>query len=148
MAPQSTRDIDKLSSIFDQLRVTVSRRVGPSPPMARVKTGKKGKEEEEKVERVTIFLYFYASYRSRLLGSNSSTRSRWRVLPPEITRMILQFLKADMVTRCACSRVAREFYYVVISCLGRHLRVNTVSRLKGCLKLVAGRRVSSGRPLS
>jgi len=67
----------------------------------------------------------------------SSTRPRWRILPPEIIRMVLQFLTADKETLRACSQVAREFRYVALSCLGRHLTVNTVERLKECVQLVA-----------
>ena len=51
--------------------------------------------------------------------------------------MILQFLKADRATLRACSRAVREFRYVALSCLGRHLTVSTVGRLKGCAQLVA-----------
>ena len=96
---------------------------------------KEERKRKEVVKWVTSFLYFYV-YSNRPLGSNM--RPRWRVLPPEIIRMILQFLKADKTTLCAYSRVARKFYYVTLSLLGRHLIVNTVSRFKGYVKLVAG----------
>ena len=52
--------------------------------------------------------------------------------------MILEFLKADKTTIRACSRVAREFRYPALSCLGRHLTVGTVARLKWCAHLVPG----------
>jgi len=103
--------------------------------MARTKARKKAKEGGV-AEWVTNFLYSYYTYSSRLLVS--STRPRWRILPPEIIRMILQFLKADKATLRACSGVAHEFRYVALSYLGRHLTVNTVNRLRWCVKLVAG----------
>ena len=68
---------------------------------------------------------------------NSSTGPRWRAPPPEIIRMILQFLAADTATLHACSQAAREFRHAALSCLGRPLTVNAVSRFKGCAKMVA-----------
>ena len=50
--------------------------------------------------------------------------------------MVFQFLRADRETLRACSRVAREFRYAALSCLGCHLSVNTVERLKECVQLV------------
>jgi len=52
--------------------------------------------------------------------------------------MILQFLTADKETLRACSQTAREFRCAALSCLGRHLTVNTVGRLEECARLVAG----------
>ena len=52
--------------------------------------------------------------------------------------MVLQFIKADKATLRACSRAAREFRYVALSYLGRHLTVSTVMRLKGCAQLISG----------
>jgi len=52
--------------------------------------------------------------------------------------MILQYLKSDKATLRACSKVAREFRYVALSCLGRHLTVSSISRLKWCVTLVTG----------
>jgi len=51
--------------------------------------------------------------------------------------MVLQFLRDDKTTLRACSQVAREFRYAALSCLGCHLSVNTVERLKECVQLVA-----------
>jgi len=68
---------------------------------------------------------------------NSSTRSRWRILPPEILRMILQYLATDKETLHACSQTAHDFRHVALSFLGRHLTINDVHRLKECAKLVA-----------
>ena len=68
----------------------------------------------------------------------SSTRPRWRVLPPEILLIILQFLKDDTVTLRACSQAAREFRCPALSYLGRHLTVNAVGRLNKCVRLVVG----------
>ena len=59
------------------------------------------------------------------------------MLPPEIIRIVLQFLTADKATLRACSLVAREFRHVALSCLGRHLAINTVERLGECVRLVA-----------
>jgi len=66
----------------------------------------------------------------------SSTRPRWRAPPPEILWMILQLLATDKRTLRACSQVAREFRHVALSCIGRHLTVNTTSRFKECAQLV------------
>ena len=52
--------------------------------------------------------------------------------------MILQFLTTDKATLRACSQAAREFRYAALSCLGRHLAVNTVSRLRDCTQLTTG----------
>ena len=52
--------------------------------------------------------------------------------------MIFQFLATDKETLRACSQAAREFRHAALSCLGRHLTINTVSRLKECARLVAG----------
>jgi len=43
----------------------------------------------------------------------------------------------DEDTIRACSRISREFRYVALSCLGRHLTVNTVYRVEECAELVA-----------
>lgn len=52
--------------------------------------------------------------------------------------MILLFLASDRATLRACSQAAREFRCAALSCLGRHLTVNAVGRLKECVQLVAG----------
>jgi len=51
--------------------------------------------------------------------------------------MILQFLATDKASLRACSQAAREFRYAALSCLGRHLAVNSVGRVKECAHLVA-----------
>ena len=63
---------------------------------------------------------------------------RWLVLPPEILRIILQYLAKDKKTLRACSRTAREFRHVALSLLGRHLNVNDVNRVKECARLITG----------
>ena len=52
--------------------------------------------------------------------------------------MILQFLATDKESLRACSQTAREFRHAALSCLGRHLTVNTTNRLQECAQLVAG----------
>jgi len=52
--------------------------------------------------------------------------------------MIFQFLATDKASLRACSQAAREFRHVALSCLGRHLAVDTVDRIKECAQLVAG----------
>ena len=69
---------------------------------------------------------------------DSSTRPRWRAPPPEIIGMILQLLAPDKESLQSCSQAAREFRHAALSCLGRHLTINTVDRLKECAQLVAG----------
>ena len=80
------------------------------------------------------FLVFTRVLKSSTRGP--SAKPRWRVLPPEIIRMVLQFLRDDKSTLRACSRAAREFRYAALSYLGCHLTVNTVERLKECVQLV------------
>ena len=67
-----------------------------------------------------------------------STKPRWRVFPPEIIRIVLQFLRDDKSTLRACSKAAREFRHAALSCLGCHLALNTIGRLKECVQLIAG----------
>jgi hypothetical protein len=67
---------------------------------------------------------------------NYSTRPRWNILPPEIIRMILQYLADDKETLRACSKTARVFCHVALSFLGRHLTVNRVGRLKECTRMI------------
>jgi hypothetical protein len=50
--------------------------------------------------------------------------------------MILQYLANDKETLRACSQTAHDFRYIALSFLGRHLTVNTVSRLKECTPLI------------
>ena len=67
---------------------------------------------------------------------SSSPGPRRRVLPPEIIQMILQYLADDKATLRACSRTAPNFCYAALSLLGRHLRVDTIYRLRGCTPLI------------
>ena len=69
---------------------------------------------------------------------SSNSRPRWSVLPPEVTRMILQYLKTDTETLRACSRTAHEFRHVALSYIGRHLTLNSVERLKEGAQLIKG----------
>jgi len=55
-------------------------------------------------------------------------------LAPELIRMILQF--TDKATLRACSRAARKLRYDAQCLLGRHLTINTSSRVKECAQLV------------
>jgi len=50
--------------------------------------------------------------------------------------MIFQCLADCRQTLCACSLTARRFRYIALSLLGRHLRLNTVGRLKECSPLI------------
>ena len=67
-----------------------------------------------------------------------SARPRWSILPPEIIRMVLQYLATDKETLRACSRTAHDFRHVALSFLGRHLTVNDVDRLIECAQLITG----------
>ena len=82
------------------------------------------------------FFIFPCALKSSTRGF--SLRPRWRILPPEIIRMILQFLTDDKGTLRACSKAAREFRFAALSCIGRHLALNTVDRLKEGAQLIAG----------
>ena len=104
-------------------------------PMAKATTKKKGKKNQV-VEWVPC-----SSYSCVLLLRSptrvSSARPRWRVLPPEIIRMILHYLADDKPTLRACSQTAHDLRHTALSFLGRHLTVNTVDRLKECTPLIA-----------
>ena len=52
--------------------------------------------------------------------------------------MILQYLVDDKQTLQACSLTAHDFRHVALSFLGRHIKVNNVSRLKQCASLITG----------
>jgi hypothetical protein len=67
---------------------------------------------------------------------DSRARPRWRTLPPEIIRMILQSLVFDKPTLGACSQTAHEFRHIALSFIGRHLTVNDADRLKECAQLI------------
>ena len=69
---------------------------------------------------------------------SSSPRPLWRAPPPEIIGMILQFLATDKATLRSCSQAAREFRYIALSHIGRHLTIDTTDRLKECAQLVSG----------
>jgi len=68
-------------------------------------------------------------------GGTAQARPRWSILPPEIIRMILQYLVDSKETIRACSRAAREFRHVALSFLGRHLTINDVDRLEECTRM-------------
>lgn len=67
---------------------------------------------------------------------SSVTRRRF-ILPPEITRMVLQYLVTDKETLRACSQAAHEFRHVALSFLGRHITLNDVDRVKECTQMLA-----------
>jgi len=48
----------------------------------------------------------------------------------------MEMLGSDRETLSACSLVAREFTFAALCCLGRHITVNTVRRLRECVNLV------------
>ena len=96
---------------------------------------KKGKKNKV-AEWVAGALHSHV-YLLKLSTRGSSARPRWHILPPEIIRMILQYLVNDKATLRACSQTAHDFRYTALSFLGRHLTINTVDRLKGCTSLIA-----------
>ena len=98
------------------------------------KTAKKRAKKGGIVEWVTI----PSPYVHVCLNRSSRTRPPWRAPPPEIIGMILRFLATDEASLRACSQAAREFRYAALSCLGRHLTVGVVDRVKECAQLVAG----------
>jgi len=65
-----------------------------------------------------------------------SVRPRWEALPPEIVHIIIEMLVPDRETLSACSLAAREFTFSALSCLGRHITVDTVRRLRECASLL------------
>jgi len=65
-----------------------------------------------------------------------SVRPRWEALPPEIVHIIMEILVSDRETLSACSLAAREFTFAALSCLGRHIMVDTVGRFRECASLL------------
>ena len=104
------------------------------PPMANAKS--KNKRKKAKVARwVTSSSHVYP-LKSSTRGSSAKQRLRILSLPPEIIRMILQYLADCRNTLRACSLTARHFRYTALSLLGRHLTLNTADRLKECSPLI------------
>ena len=102
--------------------------------MANPTTKKKGRKGQ-----VAEWVVSTSHSRVHLLKSStcsSNARPRWRVLPPEIIRMILQYLVNDKEALRACSQTAHDFRYTALSFLGRHLTVNTANRLGECASLI------------
>ena len=58
------------------------------------------------------------------------------VLPPEIVQIIVEMIGADREALRTCSLVAREFTFAALYRLGRHIAVNTSSRLRECASLI------------
>ena len=61
---------------------------------------------------------------------------RWRILPPEVIHIIVGLLKHDKATLRACSLATRDFSQPALSCIGRHITVNYVPRIKLCARLL------------
>lgn len=61
---------------------------------------------------------------------------RRRVLPPEIVHIIVEIIGKDRETLSACALAAREFSFAALCCLGRHIAVNSVPRLRECANLI------------
>jgi len=58
------------------------------------------------------------------------------VLPPEIIHIIMEIIGKDRETLSASALAAREFSFAALCCLGRHIAVNSVPRLRECANLV------------
>ena len=65
-----------------------------------------------------------------------SEHPRRCVLPPEIVQIIVEMIGADREALRTCSLVAREFTFAALYRLGRHIAVNTTSRLRECARLI------------
>ena len=65
-----------------------------------------------------------------------STPPRWRILPPDVIRIIIELLKDDEATLRACSFAAREFSQPALSRIGRHITLNHATRIKQCARLL------------
>src|ERR1700753_3327077 len=104
--------------------------------MGKAKRKRTGRTDEIHVY-VAIFSRSYSRVHSNPSPDATSARPRWRILPPEIIRIILQCLVTDKETLRACSQTAHDFRHIALSFLGRHLKVNDVNRLKECAQLVA-----------
>ena len=79
---------------------------------------------------------FQASANAPFIYSYREQYPRWRLLPPEIVYIIMKMLGTDRETLSACALAARDFTFVALCCLGRHIAVNTVTRLRECADLV------------
>jgi hypothetical protein len=73
---------------------------------------------------------------NRLFRSPHRTPSCWRLLPPEIIHIIVKLLEHDKASLRACSLAAREFSRPALSCIGRHITVNSVPRIEQCAQLL------------
>jgi len=100
--------------------------------------GERNKEEgqEKESRRVGRRNFAFPCVPTQSSTRSPNARPRWRILPPEIIRMILQYLANDKEALRACSRTAHDFRYTALSFLGRHLTVNTVNRLGECTSLI------------
>ena len=67
----------------------------------------------------------------------SSSKPRRQLLPQEIVHIITKMLGTDRESLGACALAAREFTFPALCCLGRHITVNTVRRLRECVNLIA-----------
>ena len=65
-----------------------------------------------------------------------SERPRLPALPQDIVRIIMGMLGTDRKTLSACTLVSREFTFAALCCLGRHIAINTVHRLRECVSLL------------
>ena len=67
----------------------------------------------------------------------SSSEPRCRLLPPEIVHTIMGMVGTDRESLSACALAAREFTFPALCCLGCHIAINTVRRLRECVDLIA-----------
>jgi len=104
------------------------------------KTVSKKRKTKERVVPECVSLPSYPCTLKRLFRrAPHSTPLRWRILPPEIIHIIVQLLKHDRKTLRACSLAAREFSCAALSCIGQHITVNRVPRIKLCAQLLTAR---------
>ena len=79
----------------------------------------------------------YAERLSRsAVHTSKSSSPDWGILPPEIIRTIPELLKDDKLTLRACSLAARDFSQPALSCIGRHLTLNHIPRIRLCAQML------------
>lgn len=67
----------------------------------------------------------------------SSEEPRSLVFPPELVDIIMEMVGTDRETLSACTLVSREFTFAALCRLGRHITINTASRVRECASLLA-----------
>ena len=86
---------------------------------------------------VQLLSHYGPRSRLRMCSRSERPRSSWQTLPLAIVHIIMEMLGSDREALSACSVATRGFTFAALSCLGRHITVDTVRRLRECADLVS-----------